>query len=68
MKKGIGQLFRWHLIFCVFYYQVQELLTDRSLESLERMMDPEGLVLTLLGFLIFFAYALFPYLVLRKYY
>lgn len=68
MKKGIGQLLRWHLIFCVFYYQVQELLNDRSLDSLLQLLELDTLVLSIIGFLIFFVYALFPYLVLRRYY
>lgn len=68
MKNGLGQLLRWHLVFCVFYYQVQDLLLDRSLDSLLQLLEPANLVLTILGFFIMFTYALFPYLVLRRKY
>ncbi len=68
MINGTGQLLRWHLVFCVFYYQVQELLLDRSAASLYALLEPQNLVLTILGFFIMFTYALFPYLVLRKHY
>ncbi|PHI19475.1 hypothetical protein CEQ90_12310 [Lewinellaceae bacterium SD302] len=64
MKAAYGTLIRWHLVFCIFYYQVQELLEDRSLESLYRLLEPSSLLLTFLGFVIMFTYALIPYRVL----
>ena len=50
MPIRYGRLIRWHFVFCVFYYQVQDLLADRSWESLQRLLDPTGLVLTFIGF------------------
>lgn len=68
MKKGYFQLFVWHILFCVFYYPVQDILNSRTAEGLAQVLDPGNLAMTFAGFLIFFAYALFPYLALRKAY
>lgn len=67
MPIRYGRLLRWHFIFCVFYYQVQELLADRSWESLQRLFEPTDLALTFIGFVIMFAYAFLPYLAVRKF-
>lgn len=68
MKKGYLQLFVWHMLFCIFYYPVQDVLKSRTGESLTQLLDPGSLAMTFAGFLIFFTYALFPYLALRKAY
>ncbi|TXF86324.1 hypothetical protein FUA23_19590 [Neolewinella aurantiaca] len=68
MDKGYGQLIRWHIIFCVFYYLVQDLLMDRSLDSLRELLAPHDLLLTLASFVILFVYAAVPYAILRKKY
>lgn len=67
MSIRYGQLLRWHFIFCIFYYQVQELLEKRSWESVQKTFDPGNLALTFAGFTIMFAFAFFPYLVVRQF-
>jgi sensor histidine kinase YesM len=68
MPIRYGRLLRWHFVFCVFYYQVQDLLADRSWDSLQQLLDPTNLLLTLIGFVIMFSYAFLPYLAVRKFY
>ena len=68
MAHPLRRLFTWHLIFCVVYYWLRPLLLDRSAEAWQSLFAPPALALSLISFLIFFGFAYFPYLALRKTY
>lgn len=62
-----GQVLRWHLIFCVFYYQVRVMLQRRDWEPLLQLADPIDLTLLVLSFLVLFLYTFSVYGVLHRF-
>lgn len=67
MRTHLLRLLGWHLCFCVLYYWLRELLDDRSWAAVRAFFGAE-LGYSVVGFLIFYVYALVPYLVLRRFY
>ncbi|MEO0790695.1 MAG: histidine kinase [Bacteroidota bacterium] len=66
MKPKTSQVLVWHLIFCVFYYWLREILLRRDWETISQLLRPEEIGLSLISFGILFGYAIGPYLVLTR--
>lgn len=67
MPTQYRQVFSWHLIFCLFYYQLRASLQRQSWEPLRQLVDPSQWYLILAGFLVLFLYAAGTYFVLHRY-
>lgn len=63
-----GRLFLWHLLFCLFYYDLRVILDVRQTIDWSEYTDPLSWGLSLAGYGIFFLYTLLPYWVLRRFY
>ena len=68
MRSNLLRLLWWHLGFCVLYYWLRQLLDDRSWAAVGALLRGDALAYSIVGFLIFYVYALFPYLILRRFY